>query len=226
MQRRETAPYGIIYQIRNKSNGKVYIGQTVQTLKRRWNRHVLDSRTGSYHINRAIRKYGADGFTVIELAKAYSKDELNEMETRCIWTHDSRNPEVGYNMAIGGEGFDSETVKSHWADPVKREAHVASMVAKWADPEFRETAIATRKVAANTPERRKTNSEAQLRDDVRKKKSDATKAQWTNPEFAEMKSQQSKAHWAKRWAIPGAKEAWVIKMRLSRESKKLIPQDT
>jgi len=37
-------PYGIIYKVTNKSNGKVYIGQTVQGLKQRKNKHIYTSK--------------------------------------------------------------------------------------------------------------------------------------------------------------------------------------
>ena len=63
----------IIYKITNKINSKVYIGETIRTLKVRWNEHKSESYTEghgySYHLHCAIRKYGAENFLVEEIEK-------------------------------------------------------------------------------------------------------------------------------------------------------------
>ena len=51
-------PYGIIYKITNKVNGKVYIGQTTKSLKKRWTEHVYTNPTRKYLLHKAIQKYG------------------------------------------------------------------------------------------------------------------------------------------------------------------------
>lgn len=38
---------GIIYKATNKINGKIYIGQTFQNLKRRINRHISSAKKGN-----------------------------------------------------------------------------------------------------------------------------------------------------------------------------------
>lgn len=51
-----------IYQIINKVNGKVYIGQSIN-IRRRWSEHRKSARSGeTYPIYNAIRKYGLDNF--------------------------------------------------------------------------------------------------------------------------------------------------------------------
>ena len=49
-----------IYRITNKINNKIYIGQTIKTIKIRWLRHCTDAL--NYRSNtkfaKAIRKYG------------------------------------------------------------------------------------------------------------------------------------------------------------------------
>lgn len=59
---------GFIYKITNKINGKVYIGQTIQSVKDRWHRHCgkksIRSAEMSMHIKRAILKYGKENFII------------------------------------------------------------------------------------------------------------------------------------------------------------------
>lgn len=98
--------YGYVYLVRNKVNGKVYIGQTTDSVRGRWVSHQSAARRAGRKpafIN-AIRKYGAEGFDVVELGRAFDKDELNAMEIRAIWSHDSTNKAYGYNITLGGEG--------------------------------------------------------------------------------------------------------------------------
>ena len=53
---------GMIYKITNTVNDKVYIGQTIQQLKRRWNQHCCYSKFSDVHLYRAMRAYGIDKF--------------------------------------------------------------------------------------------------------------------------------------------------------------------
>ena len=54
----------IIYKITNQINGKIYIGQTINTLEKRFNRHKQDALSGRLdtHFARALREYGVDNF--------------------------------------------------------------------------------------------------------------------------------------------------------------------
>ena len=101
-------------------SGKVYIGITCQTLKRRW-------QNGNGYINnvyftRAIEKYGWDNFSHSVLAENLSLEEAKFLERKCIkhWRSNDRN--FGYNLSSGGEAhsgckFSKETLekmrKSH-----------------------------------------------------------------------------------------------------------------
>lgn len=96
-------PYGVVYCITNTANGMVYIGQTTQELAARWKRH----RTGGKdcrHLWNAIVKYGAEAFTIKEIATARTRQELDELEIAVIELTDSRNRSKGYNLASGGGG--------------------------------------------------------------------------------------------------------------------------
>ena len=96
--------HGILYLLRNQLNGKVYIGQTIQTLERRWYEHRIDSLTGTKHLYRAIRKAGVENFVCVELGTAQSQEELDAMEIQAIRNFDSTSREFGYNLRPGGSG--------------------------------------------------------------------------------------------------------------------------
>ena len=88
----------IIYEIKNKINGKVYIGQhSSDELGTYWGSGKL--------IKRAIKKYGFENFERFILEKCSTKEELNEREKYWIIEKDSINS--GYNLTEGGTGGDT-----------------------------------------------------------------------------------------------------------------------
>lgn len=91
--------YGLIYLITCLVNGKKYVGVTTRSLKERLREH----RNGNQCIDRAIRKYGWENFTVEVLEECNSKQELDERERFWIIELDCKVPN-GYNVADGGEG--------------------------------------------------------------------------------------------------------------------------
>lgn len=98
---------GFIYKITNNVNGKVYIGQTIQTIKERFYQHCATKCSDSVlnmAIHRAIKKYGKFNFT-IEVIEEVDKDSLNDREKFWIEYYNSYNN--GYNSTIGGQ--DSST---------------------------------------------------------------------------------------------------------------------
>lgn len=94
-------PYGIIYCITNKVNGKRYIGQTIGALSKRWKGH-LSERTGCRRLKHAIAKHGAENFTICVIDTAADKDALNALEVYYIALYDTRNQAFGYNLNPGG----------------------------------------------------------------------------------------------------------------------------
>lgn len=101
---------GKIYIITNDINNKVYIGQTIQTLKKRFNGHCCYSksdRSSSMYIKRAIHKYGKDKFH-ISLIEECPIDSLNEREIYWIGKYDSYNN--GYNLTLGGQSSNSFSI--------------------------------------------------------------------------------------------------------------------
>lgn len=89
----------ILYKITNSINGKVYVGQTVRTLEERIAEHKRKSHT---IIGKAIKKYGAENFTIELLKEASSIEELNDLEISWISQCNSLIPN-GYNQCFGGD---------------------------------------------------------------------------------------------------------------------------
>lgn len=92
---------GFIYKITNKKNGKIYIGQTIQPIQRRFNQHVSHAITekSDHKFARAIRKYGKENFE-IEIIEEIEKDKLDEREK--YWIKFYNSIQEGYNTAEGG----------------------------------------------------------------------------------------------------------------------------
>ena len=94
----------IIYKITNLINGKIYIGQTIRSLSDRWAEHLRASNNNSYlHIHCAMRKYGANNFSIETIDTATSKEELDHKEKFWISHFNSTDPCFGYNCSYGGE---------------------------------------------------------------------------------------------------------------------------
>lgn len=96
----------IIYKITNRINGKIYIGQTVQSLNNRWLDHKSNSRNrcGKYKcaLYNAMKKYGLENFTIEQIDTAQNLAELNTMEQTYIKALNSLSPN-GYNLDLGGD---------------------------------------------------------------------------------------------------------------------------
>ena len=97
---------GYIYKINNLINGKIYIGQTTQTIESRWGDHKKSSKNKDkmkYALYRAMSKYGIKNFTIEEIEKC-EIDKLNDREVYWISFYDSFNNDKGYNLTLGGGG--------------------------------------------------------------------------------------------------------------------------
>jgi len=99
-----STPYGEVYLITNKVTGKQYVGQTTYGVAHRWRQHCETATRGrGYVIGKAIRKYGADAFTLKVLDTAATQTELDAKETQWIASVGSLVPQ-GYNLQAGGNG--------------------------------------------------------------------------------------------------------------------------
>lgn len=94
-----------IYKATSKTTGKVYIGQSSQTLQERISQHnsAAYKHQYNYHFHNAIRKYGKDDF-IYEIIEDNISDIETLNERECFWIsyYDSYNN--GYNSTRGGGG--------------------------------------------------------------------------------------------------------------------------
>lgn len=93
----------IIYKITNLVNSKIYIGQTINSIEKRWARHTwaTTKKRNAMAITSSIIKYGEDNFIIEQIDTANSIDELNEKEIYYIELYNSLSPN-GYNISPGG----------------------------------------------------------------------------------------------------------------------------
>lgn len=102
----------IIYKIINKINKKVYIGQTCESLNRRFHRHKSHARQGTdTHLYRAIRKYGEENFTIEQIDTANSQEELDNKEI--YWIKYYNSFKNGYNSKISKGKCGGDTLSKH-----------------------------------------------------------------------------------------------------------------
>ena len=89
-----------VYAHINKTNGKIYIGQTCQKPEKRWRRG--QGYWHNQHFWNAIEKYGWNGFEHKIIASNLTFDEANNLEKLLIEKLDTMNPDKGYNCTSGG----------------------------------------------------------------------------------------------------------------------------
>lgn len=96
-------PFGYIYRIENKVNGKSYIGLRCLRLDKSWRDYLGSGRL----IKQAIEKYGKECFTKTFIKYSYSKQSLYELEIFYI----KQEKLIGkgeYNLFVGiGAGGDT-----------------------------------------------------------------------------------------------------------------------
>lgn len=96
---------GIIYLVKHRLSGKMYIGITVQSLERRWSFHLDQARSGHIKDDRslhaAIREFGEAEFSIRQIDKGNSKGSLEAKERKWIKQLGTLVP-GGFNISTGG----------------------------------------------------------------------------------------------------------------------------
>lgn len=103
-----------IYTITNSVNGKVYVGQTIQSNpKMRWYAHLADTRRGKKsYLYDSIRKHGKEVFEWKIIDTATDLDDLNRKEK--YWLDHFRATTTVYNNREAGNN------KTHSPESIKR----------------------------------------------------------------------------------------------------------
>lgn len=93
----------IIYKICNTINNKIYIGETIRPIEKRWQQHLNKAKDFFIqgHLQLAMRKYGIENF-YIEKIEDCKNQERFDREKYWIKYYDSFYN--GYNSTLGGEG--------------------------------------------------------------------------------------------------------------------------
>ena len=101
----------VLYEHRNKINGKRYIGITNNTTKRWYGKGK--HYNGCPYFFEAIQKYGWDAFEHNILARNLTRKEASELEKHYIKMFKTRDKAFGYNLAEGGTSNPTMLGKHH-----------------------------------------------------------------------------------------------------------------
>lgn len=94
--------------VHTSPSGKKYIGQTCQSLEKRWGENgirYLEKKNDKYihpPFARAIKKYGWDNFKHEVVANNLTKEEADNLEKLLIKNLNTMNSKYGYNCKEGG----------------------------------------------------------------------------------------------------------------------------
>jgi group I intron endonuclease len=109
---------GYIYTITNKTDNKIYVGQTVQDVEMRWKDH-LKKRSNCRYLKSAFNKYGVENF-VFKLVCITFDNMLDDMEIQYIEKYNCLVPN-GYNLRLGGNsGRHNAETKQKISDTLKK----------------------------------------------------------------------------------------------------------
>lgn len=180
-----------IYRIKNKKNNKIYIGQTIRSIKERWSAHCSSSTRNTNNLfHNAIAKHGKDSFEIEELAKADSQEQLDELESLYIKLNNSLHP-YGYNLKTGGS---NGVVYSDESKKKMSETKLGIPISKEAKDKMSK---AHKKIWDNddgtlSKQRSKIVKEAWKNQEYREKISAARKEYWSNQQNREKASERGK----------------------------------
>lgn len=90
-----------VYAIRNLINGKVYIGSTIVSFKKRWASHkrkLKNNKHGNQHLQNAYNKYGNDNFEY-QIIEITTPEMARQKESYYIKFFKSSNSKYGYNIS-------------------------------------------------------------------------------------------------------------------------------
>lgn len=188
-------------------NGKSYVGITKQSVDARFKQGFgYESQQLMW---RAIQKYGWDNIEHIVLADNLSKEWACKLEQDLIWKYELNNPEYGYNITSGGDGF-----FGHHSEETKEKLRQINLGKKVSDE--------TRKKISELNKGRKHS------DETKRKCSEKSKAYWDSLSKEERKLSEetrmkmSKSRSGENHPCYGKHRSEEIKQKIS-ESKKGVP---
>jgi len=207
-----------IYCIKNKANGKLYIGSSIN-IEQRFKQHQKELRHDHHkndHLQKSINKYGLPNFefTILETCL---EDKLIENEDKWINQFNSMNSEFGYNKKSADRTiFTEETKQKHLAacntPEFKQKSSDNSKTNIWGNEKVKEQLLKNQWVSMHTDEHRI------LKSNIRKHAWD------THPENKDTFSKQFKEKWNNEES-PNRNKIFN-KWRGSDEQKEVMSQKT
>lgn len=185
--------FSYTYTITCTVNGDCYVGKT-NNLNKRWKQHVYAANSGSQSLPRlynSMRKYGIDSFE-FKIDQQHQNESIAfQREIYLIEELRSQGVQM-LNISGGGIGGTSTSDETRlkmsvtqqvlWSDQQRRQKQSEKLKEIWSDNTVRIRHSEIQKEWSRTPEARKNNSEAQLKETVRMKKSNACKQYWAENE--------------------------------------------
>jgi hypothetical protein len=225
-----------IYVITNSVTGKIYIGQhkganLMQYLQKKfW--HSRNQKTGSSYLFNAMRKYPEyKDWSIEPLMEFNTKPELDLWETRLIALFNTRNPEVGYNICKGGEGFTgkhTEEWKRNHSAMMKGRTFSPESIAKMKAAPKSQTQLDSLKRASTDPAVIAKRTQRYATDPTyRIKISDTSKQRWVEPVYRAKMSKHLDAAREARWDKFKAEDtltAQIVALRQQGMTQRAIAQ--
>lgn len=180
-----------VYIIRNKTDGKAYVGSATQVQKRlmRHRSDLLRSKHPNQYLQRAFDKHGEDAFSFEVLMLCVAGERL-QIEQSYIDHFRSTQEEFGYNLIhtresqLYGESLSSHQ-KAGWAKFTKEERRekASHLWTEEAKAKGRDALKIAHAKPEYTEKRRAIGFRTFQRADMRKQNSDRLKAMWRDPVF-------------------------------------------
>ena len=119
-----------IYKISSPHTDKVYVGQTIQNIDRRWAHHIWKANSGKNHpLYASMRKHGIESFRIEilqTLPNDVTQEDLDDAEIHWINLLKSIAP-TGLNVKPGGEGQFKMTMEHKLAISAAKTAQWATV---------------------------------------------------------------------------------------------------
>ena len=114
--------YEVVYRVFSKKHNRVvYVGQTIQSIKRRWTQHIYDSKKLKYPFHFAIQKYGAENFIIEIICECENLEDLNIKEVYYTEFYEASIDKNGYVCIAGGGKLVSEKTRKLYSETRKGE---------------------------------------------------------------------------------------------------------
>lgn len=108
----------IVYKITNLLNGKIYVGQTIFSLRKRmWNHRSCKNTL----IASKLKEYGEENFKIEVIDEAKNINCLNKKEIFWIKYFDCVVPK-GYNITLGGKGTLGNVLSKETKEKISKKA--------------------------------------------------------------------------------------------------------